>query len=159
MITVRLTIDELLEVDAYLVRQLRAERDGAKRAAIKRRIDELRDRVRAKYPRREATPNDLHAYTHDAEGRLVPFAQRAMRGFAQIDLLCLIAGLVIALMIWEGLAAYLRPASATSALEQVDQAEVERLKARIEDLSAEVAAREAELDAITAAGVEGKEGE
>ncbi len=148
MISVRLTVDELLEVDAYLVRQLRGQRDEAKRDALRARIESLRSAVRSKAPTRETNrdANLLHAYTADAAGRLVPVTAPRNQGGVSMDLACLIAGLGIALAFWGLLSAWMLPP--VEIPQGMSTAEVEnaRLKAEIESLAEQVAVRERDCE-------------
>lgn len=148
MISVRLTVDELLEVDAYLVRQLRGQRDEAKRDALRARIESLRSAVRSKAPTRETNrdANLLHAYTADAAGRLVPVTAPRNRGGVSMDLACLIAGLGIALAFWGLLSAWLVPVDGDRSLVIVEAVVMDRLKAEIDSLTEQVAVRERNCD-------------
>lgn len=150
MISVRLTVDELLEVDAYLVRQLRGQRDEAKRNELRARIESLRSAVRRAAPTRESNENAnlLHAYTHDAAGRLVPVASTRNGGGVSIDLACVMAGLAISLAFWGLLSAWLVPGTVIGDQSSVigEAAVMDRLKAEIESLTEQVAVRERNCD-------------
>lgn len=71
MITVRLTIEELLELDAFHERKAKRGKSIEERVLAIERMRYLRERI-ANHGGAAPHPidNRHHAYTHDAEGRL-----------------------------------------------------------------------------------------